>query len=320
MKVLNSLIALSNENTLLSSLGIYRSYANYFAKVYEAFEQSGLEIDYFTLQNEPLFGTSKEYPGMYLSSADEAKLASEVAIALRHTHANLLAYDHNWDHPEYPIEVLATTMQLQSTDVFSGVAWHCYAGSMAQAMDEVHSAFPDVPQHITECTGAYPNGICDITQGMTSFGYNHEWDMLNILLGATSHGAVSGVKWIIALDEMCGPVLPDVTFRSGRPFVSIPSTANVSSDIKFNQDYWTMAHMSKFISAGSVRVFSEVEGSAASDIISESFLNEKNGLFTTLVMNLNHDVSINISIHEGLNARIGFTLPPFSTGVFVFDA
>ena len=36
----------------------------------------------------------------------------------------------------------------------------------------------------------------------------------------------SGVKWLLALDENCGPVLPDVTYRTGRPLVTIPSWAN----------------------------------------------------------------------------------------------
>lgn len=73
----------------------------------------------------------------------------------------LLAYDHNWDVPSYPLDVLT-----QSTaGTFSGTAWHCYGGDMATAMDQMHEQFPTYDQHVTECTGAYPGGICDITKG-----------------------------------------------------------------------------------------------------------------------------------------------------------
>ena len=48
---------------------------------------------------------------------------------------------------------------------------------MARAHDEVHAAYPALEQHVTECTGSYPDNVCDISQGMTGFGWNHEWDM-----------------------------------------------------------------------------------------------------------------------------------------------
>lgn len=55
------------------------------------------------------------------------------------------------------------------------------------------------------------------------------------------------MKWVLALDEHCGPTLPDVTFTSGRPLVSIPSYASSESDIFYNQDFFSIKHMSKFL-------------------------------------------------------------------------
>jgi glucosylceramidase len=104
--------------------------------------------------------------------------------------AKLLAYDHNWDVPSYPLDVLKNSPQ----GTFAGTAWHCYGGDMATAMDQMHNAFPQYDQHVTECTGGYPNGVCDINKGMDSFGWNHEWDMSNILLGAAAHWSSSGVN------------------------------------------------------------------------------------------------------------------------------
>lgn len=82
----------------------------------------------------------------------------------------LLAYDHNWDVPSYPVDVLSGT----SPGTFTGTAWHCYAGDMASAMDQLHATFPEYDQHVTECTGAFPDGICDITQGL--FMMYFSWD------------------------------------------------------------------------------------------------------------------------------------------------
>jgi O-glycosyl hydrolase len=42
--------------------------------VLKAYANEGLKIDYFTLQNEPLFGTSDQYPGMYFTSDQAVRL------------------------------------------------------------------------------------------------------------------------------------------------------------------------------------------------------------------------------------------------------
>jgi O-glycosyl hydrolase len=86
--------------------------------------------------------------------------------ALLGPEVQLLAYDHNWDVPSYPLDVLAS---MKERDTFVGTAWHCYGGEMAPAMDQLHEAYPQYEQHVTECTGGYPDGICDITKGVSPF-------------------------------------------------------------------------------------------------------------------------------------------------------
>lgn len=74
LKTWNSLIAYSPENTLLDTDEAYNTYSTYLVKVFEAYQNQGITIDYFMLQNEPLFGTSSEYPGMYFSAQQEVRL------------------------------------------------------------------------------------------------------------------------------------------------------------------------------------------------------------------------------------------------------
>lgn len=325
LKNWNSLIPYSNENTLIDNDQVYSTYANYFAKVIQAMTDRGVEVQFVTLQNEPLFGDSSQYPGMYLSSDQAIRLAKAVTQVLP-SNIKILSYDHNWDHPEYPLNMLQAI-----PEQMGGVAWHCYGGDMATALDSVHSKYPSgVDQHITECTGSYPD-TCDINQGLAGFGNNHEWDMNNLFLGASSHFAVSGIKWIMALDENCGPTLPLVTYKTGRPLVSVPSWASSIDDIKFNQDYWTIAHMSKFIAPGAVRVESNAWTSSsianitqhknvaasAGDVLTETFFHQQSGLVTTIAMNLNHWTDRSISISDGDWANtFSYTIPKFSTAVF----
>lgn len=192
---------------------------------------------------------------------------------------------------------------------------------MKTALSTLDKQFPTNEQHITECTSSFPNGICDINTGMINFGYDHEWDMQNIFLGPSSYNSKSGTKWIIALDEVCGPVLSTVTFRSGRPFVSIPNTINNINDIKYNQDYYTTMHVSKFIKPGSIRVKSNVKNknNNKNSHLTESFYYSDSNLITSIVMNLNHTDSLNINIIDK-NVSFNYILPKWSTAVFQWNS
>lgn len=316
LKEWNSLLGLSPENTLLSTDEAYNTYANYFKLTYEKFLSYGLKISYFTLQNEPLFGDNKQYPGMYFTAENEYRLGLLVSKLLGDK-VKLLAYDHNWDHPEYPLEILSK----QSTDelnIFDGTAWHCYGGDMSTALSLIKKSYPLTSQHVTECTASFPSSTCDITKGMSSFGWDHEWDMKNLFLGATQYGSSSGTKWIMALDENCGPVLPDVEYTFGRPFVSIPLNleSNITvDDIKWNQDYWTTSHMSRFIKPNDVRVETLVTGDSINDIITETFYNSNTHQVTCYVMNLNHEKEYLLQVQQD-NHEFQYRIPFWSTAIF----
>ena len=156
------------------------------------------------------------------------------------------------------------------------------------------------------------------------------------LTGAAAHWSGSGVKWILALDENCGPTLPLVTFTSGRPFVSIPSTAASESDIKYNQDYYSVKHMSKYLltdvqqqkdqrkqqklstGTATVRVTTTPTTSGAvslSSLIVETFYNAETNVVTVIAMNLDHSKDVTASFTQG-GKSFSDVLPMFSTKIF----
>ena len=83
------------------------AYARYLAKFVQAYEAEGLPIDTLTLQNEPLHTTN--YPTMSMSAAQQINLIKNHVgphFAAEGISTKLLAYDHNWDNTDYPIQVL----------------------------------------------------------------------------------------------------------------------------------------------------------------------------------------------------------------------
>jgi glucosylceramidase len=60
-----------------------------------------------------------------------------------------MAYDHNWDHPDYPETVLKDP---KAGALAAGTAWHHYGGDPS-VMTKNHEEFPQKDQWVTESSG-----------------------------------------------------------------------------------------------------------------------------------------------------------------------
>ncbi|WP_374991232.1 hypothetical protein [Streptomyces sp. LHD-70] len=104
---------------------MYEAYADYLVKTLQAYAKAGVPVDDLTVQNEPLFETS--YPSMGMSPAQQADFfrVLEARLTAAGLDTQLFAYDHNWDRPDYPLDVLNRTKDIARVQ---GAAFHCYGG------------------------------------------------------------------------------------------------------------------------------------------------------------------------------------------------
>src|SRR6266446_10711967 len=129
----------------------YPHLASYFVKYIQAYQAQGVPVNYITVQNEPLY-IPPGYPGMGMAASEQANFIKNnlgPALAANHLNTNILAYDHNWDAPNYPGAILADA---DAARYISGVAWHWYGGDVG-AQTTVHNAFPSKDAFITEASG-----------------------------------------------------------------------------------------------------------------------------------------------------------------------
>ena len=236
--------------SLLSSM--YPTFANYFVKYIQAYAQAGINIDYISLQNEPLY-LPTNYPGMCMPAAavfpstdcpsqtvqsqtDQATaLFTYVlpALSVAGLPTKVLVYDHNWDRPDYPENVLTN----QSLSQIAGVAWHGYGGTPG-AMTPIQNTFPGLGTYETEHSGFATNSdqsrldFEEITQCMRNW-------------------ARAYVKWSLALDENQGPHTGGC--GTCTPIVTVNST---SGNITYGTEFYTMGHFSKYVLPGATRVYS----------------------------------------------------------------
>jgi len=85
----------------------YGAYANYFVKYIRAMQANGIPLHSITMQNEPEHGGNN--PSLLMDAAEQTEfLRDYLGPKLKEAKINIevVLYDHNADHPNYPIAIL----------------------------------------------------------------------------------------------------------------------------------------------------------------------------------------------------------------------
>ena len=272
------------------------SYALYLAKSLQAYEAAGLPIDTLTLQNEPLH--TSNYPTMSMSATQQTNLIKNHVGPLFQSegiNTKILAYDHNWDHPEYPLQVLDDPAARQYV---AGTAFHAYGGDVS-AQTTVHNAYPDKDIYFTEITGG---------DWATNFADNLVWSFQNIFIGATRNWAKTGLLWNMALDQNNGPHQGGCTDCRGVVTVN-SNTGNVT----FNEEFYGLGQMTKAVQPGAVRINS----TSNSTFNTVAFANP-DGSTSLVALNPNSSASTIRVYYAG--EHFTYQIPGKSVATFRWDA
>ena len=274
----------------------YPVYAEFLARYVKAAGKAGVPTDYLSIQNEPDF-EPENYPGMRWSALDRARFFGENLgpVFLREgIQTRVLDWDHNWDHPEQPLTVLADA---RARAFVSGVAWHCYGGDVS-AQAQVAAEHPDKDVFFTECSGG--DWAADFDD---SFG----WTMKTLIFGSTRHWARGVLMWNLALDETYGPHAGGC--GDCRGVVTIDSRTGA---VERNQEYYAFGHASRFVKPGAVRIGSPAK---VGDLETVAFLNRDGGR-VLIVLNSGQKPSV-FAIADA-ERRFRATLPAQSAATLVW--
>lgn len=226
----------------------YDVYANYLVKYIEAMAMNGIVIDAITVQNEPLHPGNN--PSLLLVAPDEAdfiKYHLGPLFKKKNLKTKIIIYDHNADRPDYPISILDDA---EAAKYINGSGFHLYGGTI-DALTDVHDAHPDKNIYFTE-------------QMVVQFDRNNndenEMKKINIaepvsrlLIDAPRNWSKNVLLWNLAAD----PEFKPYTDRGGCPVCQGAVTIDKDS-VTYNLAYYAMAHASKFVRPGSVRIASNI--------------------------------------------------------------
>ena len=349
---------------LLNGTGPMTTLANYFTRFTAALFAAGVPVWGATLQNEPLMtfptGAHVVYESCAWSAASQAEFLGVVGAAVA-AHPNtdvralqLWAYDWNRDRIT---DWAATLLASPARKFLSGIAHHWYAwrGSLFTANLEKVAALPGAPPLLGTEACLIKKGVADdgvlpsivpwgvfLTSGRTVPGGDSvalpwaagELYLLDIL-ATLNAGSAGWVDWNACLDFHGGPN------HVNRSDISAPVLVDVASDSVYLQaPYFAMAHVSRFVPVGAVRVGCDGTGiSPGSDavtkyispqidgkpppkgsvpVVAACFLAKDGATVSVVVLNANKD-AVGFTLTDGSLGSVNTVLEAHSMRTFQYS-
>ncbi|MFC4212998.1 glycoside hydrolase family 30 beta sandwich domain-containing protein [Pedobacter lithocola] len=217
----------------------YEVYAKYLVKYVQEMKKEGITIDAITVQNEPLHPGNN--PSLLMVAPDQAIFVKKnlgPAFEKAGLKTKIIIYDHNADRPDYPISILDDP---EAKKYIDGSAFHLYGGKI-EALTDVHNAHPDKNIYFSEQMVVEEPGSSTI---------NIINPVKRLIIGATRNWSRNVLEWNLAADLENKPF----TDRGGCP--TCQGAVTIDKDrVSKNLAYYSVAHASKFVRPGSVRIAS----------------------------------------------------------------
>jgi len=217
----------------------YDAYALYFVKYIQGMKDEGIRIDAITIQNEPLHPGNN--PSLFMPANEQAdfiKKSLGPAFEKADIDTKIIIYDHNPNRVDYPIQVLNDPDARRYVD---GTAFHMYEGKV-EAISEVQKAHPDKNLYFTEqwvgAPGNFPNDL--------------KWHVRTLIIGATRNWCRNVIEWNLAADPKQDP------HTDGGCTECLGAITIDGNSVTRNPAYYIIAHASKFVNPGSVRMKSNI--------------------------------------------------------------
>jgi glucosylceramidase len=215
----------------------FPAYATYLTKYVQGMKAEGIPIDTLTIQNEPL--NEKNTPSMLMLESElEEFIKTDLGPAFKKAgiKTKIVLYDHNLDHPLYPLTILCDPAAAKYID---GTGFHLYGGTV-DAMTQVHNEFPNKNLYFTEQAVIERTGSSEL---------NISKPVARVIIGVSRNWSKNILLWNLAADPQKGPHTNDGGCAECVGAITIDGN-NITREAAF----YTLAHASKFVRPGSVRI------------------------------------------------------------------
>jgi glucosylceramidase len=270
----------------------YHTYSQYLIKYIKGMAANGINIDALTIQNEPL--NPKNNPSMVMEASEQGdfiknNLGPDFKAAKIKT--KIILYDHNADRPDYPITILNDPKAKQYVD---GSAFHLYGGKI-DALTTVHNAHPDKNLYFTEEWVGAPGNLME----------DMRFHIRELIIGAPRNWSRNVIEWNLAADQNQQPHTPGGCDRC------LGAITITNDKVTRNPAYYIIAHASKFVRPGSVRIASNY----LKELPNVAFLTPGGKIVLIVFNDSGNTQTFNIKLK---NKQVSSVLNPGATGTYVF--
>jgi glucosylceramidase len=296
------------------------AYALYFSRYLSAYKAAGVDVWGVTVQNEPQPQTGTlTYEGMWFPFTAELEFVAEYLgpqLEADHPDVKIFIFDHNQaDALWYAAPILADPV---ASRYVAGVAFHWYSGPDWGPLDELARSFPNALLLASEATVGREDRADFFKPSAMVWAHGEYYGtfILNDLL----HNSVGFIDWNVLLDQYGGPDHggPDLCeglIKCGSDAMLI-ADLSASPPVVYKQAmYWYMAHVSRFVPPGSVRLgatLARVGGSnSTTPLLGVPFATPGGG--TALVLQNGLDTHEMVAVDDAREGHLGWIdLPPHS--------
>ena len=272
----------------------YTSWANYFVKYANTLKANGIPLWGVTIQNEP--GYDAFWEACVYSATQELnflKTALGPTFAKNSLDVKIMIWDHNKDIIVSRVTPILT--DATAKNYTWGIAYHRYAGDQWNNMNTVHDQFPTYPM------------IC--TEGGSRETWTDAETMAHEIIGDINYWSDGYLVWNLVTDFGGGPY-------HNRPepggVVGPIALDSATNGIKISPVYYCLAHFSRYVRPGAVRV---ANSSSGAGLEVTAFKNQDDAIVVTVLNKSANAVAFKIK--QGTQA-IKPTIPAHALMDFIY--
>ena len=249
----------------------YPTWALFFSKYYLAYEQEGIDIWAFTVENEPL-GNDSHWESMHYTPEEMGAFVKEdlaPQFMKEGVEAKILVYDQNRGEEMLPwVRTLLTDEELKPNIYGTAVHWYTSTNEwFPESLQETHELAPD--KHIIHTEGCIDSEVPHWNDDAwywkkeaTDWGYQWAkeedkhfhpkyvptYRYARDIIGCLNNWVEGWVDWNMVLDEKGGPNL-------AQNWCIAPILVDVEKDeVYITPLYYMLSHFSKYIRPGAKRI------------------------------------------------------------------
>ena len=255
----------------------YQSWANYYTKFINAYQEEGIPVWGISVQNEPM--ATQTWESCIYSAEDERDFIKKYLGPTMHNSGmsdkKIIAWDHNRDL----IYQRASTIldDPEAAKYVWGIGFHWYeswtgGGNIYDNVKRVAETYPNTNLIFTEgCAESYDFSKMEDWKWGEKYGFS--------MINDFNNGTSGWTDWNILLDETGGP-------NHVGNFCFAPVHADTQTgQINYLSSFYYIGHFSKFIRPGAKRIISS---SSRGQLLTTAFLNT-DGTIAVVVMNQSND-------------------------------